>query len=97
MHVRRAGLDDILTLTALRSAMWSEMHPEAPADDALREATETWLRDELPADRARAFIAFDSDRSVGMALLLVHEHPPRIRGRERRGYVTAVFVDEALG
>ncbi len=31
-------------------------------------------------------------RAVGMALVLLHQHPPRPYGPIRRGYVTSVYV-----
>jgi len=91
--IRRASIDDVPALTELRAAMWSEMHPEAPTDDALRAATSRWLEETLPVERAHAWLAFEDERVVGMAILLVHDHPPRIHGPEVRGYVTAVFVE----
>lgn len=72
------------------------MHPTEQADDAMRAATTAWLRKKLDGDDVRVWIAQDDARPIGLAFLLVHEHPPRIRGRELRGYVTAVFVERAF-
>ena len=69
------------------------MHPHEQADAAMRDATRAWLEKKLSGNDVRAWIAEDDGRAVGVAFLLVHEHPPRIRGRELRGYVTAVFVE----
>ena len=78
--------------------MWDEMHADEPVDDSMREATESYLRSELAAARLCGWLALDGDDAtvpVGLALLMVHEHPPRITGREKRGYVTSVFVERA--
>lgn len=73
------------------------MHPEAPVDDAFRDATRAYFASELEAGRLLAWTAEVDGGLVGLALLMVHTHPPRMRGRtactERRGYVTTVFVD----
>lgn len=92
MTVRRATEQDIPDLVTLRRAMWDEMHPSEPADEPMLVATADYLRTELAADHVRVWISCVEERAVGMAILLVHEHPPRIRGRELRGYVTAVYM-----
>jgi GNAT superfamily N-acetyltransferase len=96
MPVRRATTADAQALVDLRLAMWDEMHPHERSDAAMRDATDAWLRAKLPSEEVRAWIAEESGRAIGVAFLLVHEHPPRIRGRELRGYVTAVFVERAF-
>jgi len=93
--IRRAAEDDITGLVALRRAMWDEMHSAAPAGEAMLLATDRYLHDELAAGRLLGWIAVEKEVPVGMAMLLVQEHPPRITGPEVRGYVTAVFVERA--
>ena len=94
MTVRRVLSSDIPAVVELRRAMWNELHPEAPADAIMLESTARYLREGLESGRVQGWIVVD-DAPIGMALLVVQEHPPRPSGRELRGYVTAVFVDPA--
>jgi GNAT superfamily N-acetyltransferase len=94
MSVRSLQPSDVDAAVAFRIAMWNEHHPEARADAAMVDATRKYLEDGLRTpDRLRGFIAEEDGRAVGFALVVIQEHPPRITGRELRGYVTSVFVD----
>jgi GNAT superfamily N-acetyltransferase len=90
--IRRAttAREDVDALVALRCAMWDELHPGAHADAAMRENTRAYHAEAAP--NRIGWLARVDDVDVGMLTLLVTDHPPRITGPERRGYVTAVFV-----
>jgi GNAT superfamily N-acetyltransferase len=93
--IRRAttAREDVDALVALRCAMWDELHPGAHADAAMRESTRVYYAE--AATNRIGWLARVEGVDVGMLTLLITEHPPRITGAERRGYVTAVFVAPA--
>lgn len=90
--IRRATPDDAYQIARLRQAMWDEMSPDQPSDGAFREATFVYWYQTLEAEQAVGWIAEVDGRAVGMALVLLHQHPPRPFGPIRRGYVTSVYV-----
>jgi len=90
--IRRATADDAYQIARLRQAMWDEMNPDQPSSAAFREATFVYWYEQLEAEQAAGWIAEAEGRAVGMALVLLHQHPPRPYGPIRRGYVTSVYV-----
>jgi GNAT superfamily N-acetyltransferase len=90
--IRRATPDDAYQIARLRQAMWDEMNPEWPSDAAFREATFVYWYEQLAAEHAAGWVAEIIGSAVGMALVLLHQHPPRPYGPIRRGYVTSVYV-----
>ncbi len=90
--VRQATSDDAYQIARLRQAMWDEMNPQQPSTAAFREATFVYWYQTLEAGQAAGWVAEVEGRAVGMALVLLHHHPPRPNGPIRRGYVTSVYV-----
>lgn len=93
IDIRRARVDDALDLAHMRAAMWEEMNPAEQADAGYIEATVAYWRRMLGAERAVGWVAEAGARPIGMAMLLLHEHPTRPgQGALVRGYVTSVYV-----
>jgi len=90
--VRMVTPDDAYTLARLRQAMWDEMSPDKPSTPAFREATFVYWYETLTAGDAVGWLAEAEHQPIGMALLLLHHHPPRPFGEIRRGYITSVYV-----
>jgi ribosomal protein S18 acetylase RimI-like enzyme len=89
--IRPATTDDAYTIARMRAAMWDEMNPDKPAPREYREALYVYWYELLESGRAVGWIAEDGS-AVGVAMLLIHDHPPRPHGAIRRGYVTNVYV-----
>ena len=90
--IRRATPDDAYQIARLRQAMWDEMNPQQPSGAAFREATFVYWYDQLEGEYAAGWVVEVEGSAVGMALVLLHQHPPRPFGPIRRGYVTSVYV-----
>lgn len=89
--IRPVTLDDAYTVARLRQAMWDEMN-HASSPRSYREALYTYWYGMLEAGRAVGWLAEAAGQAVGVAMLLLHDHPPRPTGAVRRGYVTNVYV-----
>lgn len=92
MSIRRVTPDDAYTIARLRHAMWDEMSHMEPATAAFREATFVFWYETLEAEKAVGWLAETDGTPVGMALLMINEHPPRPFGKIVRGYVHNVYV-----
>ncbi len=92
MLIRPATSDDAYTIARMRQAMWDEMNPDQPAPRAYREALYVYWYEMLESGRTVGWIAEDGG-PIGVAMLLLHDHPPRPHGALRRGYVTNVYVE----
>ncbi len=90
--IRRVTLDDAYTVARLRQTMWDEMRPQDNSNAAYREATFVYWYEALDTGRAVGWIAEQGVTPIGMAMLLLHHHPPRPTGEARRGYITSVYV-----
>lgn len=90
--IRRATANDAYQIARLRQAMWDEMNPQQPSNAAFREATFVYWYEQLAGEHAAGWVAEVEGGTVGMALVLLHQHPPRPFGPIRRGYVTSVYV-----
>lgn len=93
--IRLATIMDAAIMAEMRAAMWDEMNPDRRADDSFRERTAAYWREMLEAGGAVAWIAEVDQQPVGMAALLLHNHPPLPFNERRRGYVTGVYVAPA--
>jgi GNAT superfamily N-acetyltransferase len=92
--IRPATPDDAYTVARMRQAMWDEMNPDRPAPREYRESLFVYWYEMLESGRAVGWIAEDGG-AIGVAMLLIHDHPPRPHGAIRRGYVTNVYVEPA--
>jgi ribosomal protein S18 acetylase RimI-like enzyme len=89
--IRTATTDDAYTIARMRQAMWDEMSPDNPAPREYRESLFVYWHEMLHSGRAVGWIA-EAGGAIGVAMLLIHDHPPRPHGAIRRGYVTNVYV-----
>jgi ribosomal protein S18 acetylase RimI-like enzyme len=92
--IRRAHSGDVEDVAALRLAMWNELHPDDRGNEHYLEELRAYFARVLADESVCVWIAEDSGEIVGGVTLLIQEWPPRKRGRELRGYVTAVYVAE---
>lgn len=91
MSVRAATLDDVYAIARLRQAMYDEFNAE-PSPPSYREALYVYWYEMLESGQGVGWVVEDEGRVVGMAMLLLHDHPPRPGGPTRRGYVHNVYI-----
>jgi ribosomal protein S18 acetylase RimI-like enzyme len=91
VSVRPAVPDDAYTIARLRQAMYDERNTP-PSPPSYREALYVYWYEMLESGQGVGWVAEDEGRIVGMAMLLLHDHPPRPGGPTRRGYVHNVYI-----
>lgn len=92
--VRRAGLDDVATLTRLREE-WAVEQRGAPADDpGFAEAFAEWF--ERERHQRITWLAEADGVAIGMLNLVVFTRMPKPGGSPSRwGYIANAYVDAA--
>ncbi len=90
--VRRAGLDDVATLTGLREEWAEEQHGEPLDDPAFADVFAAWF--EREHDQRLTWLAEVDGSSIGMLNMLVFTRMPKpARRTSHWGYIANVYVD----
>jgi ribosomal protein S18 acetylase RimI-like enzyme len=90
--IRRATPDDAYTLTRLRHALWDELNPDHPSQQADSERLYVYWYETIEAGATVAWLDEDAGRSRGMVALLLQAYPPLPTTENRRGYLSALYV-----
>ena len=92
--IRRAGVEDLEQIVALRMAMLREMRPEAPVSDAeVEELTRRYLAEKLPAGEFLVWFAEEEGRVVGTSGLVFSHRPPTLTcTSELHAYVLNMYT-----
>jgi GNAT superfamily N-acetyltransferase len=92
--IRRAGIEDLEQVVALRMALLREMQPEAPASDAeVEELTRQYVAEKLPAGEFLVWFAEEDGRVVGTSGLVFSHRPPTLTcASELHAYVLNMYT-----